>query len=49
MTISVDAGEIRAVTAGKICVAGVCLPGGTDRGSVVILLSSTTYEIIEAK
>jgi hypothetical protein len=47
MTITVQNGEIHAVTAGTISVAGVSLRGGRDRGSVVILLPSATYTITE--
>jgi hypothetical protein len=47
MTITVQNGEIHAVTAGTISVAGVSLRGGRDRGSVVILLPSATYTITQ--
>lgn len=47
MEITVNSGEIHAVTAGTIRVAGVSLPGGQDRGSVVILLPPATYHITE--
>ncbi|KAA3654877.1 MAG: hypothetical protein DWQ04_33990 [Chloroflexi bacterium] len=43
--ITVNEGEIHAMTAGKICVLSVCLPGGTDRGSVVVFLPDATYEV----
>lgn len=45
MTITVNNGEIHAVTAGQICVMDVCLPGGVDRGSVVVLLPAAEYEL----
>jgi hypothetical protein len=47
MTITVQNGEIHAMTAGSISVAGINLPGGRDRGGVVILLPSATYNITE--
>lgn len=43
--IQVGEGEIHAMTAGTICVASMCLPGGTDRGSVVIFLPSAVYNV----
>ena len=45
MRIEVGEGEIHAMTAGTICVASVCLPGGTDRGSVVVFLPSAVYDV----
>lgn len=45
MTISVNSNELHAVTSGPICVERICLPGGSDRGSVVILLPQAQYEI----
>jgi hypothetical protein len=45
MTITVNDGEIHAMTSGTICVAAVCLPGGTDRGSVVVFLPKATYHV----
>ncbi len=47
MTITVNGGEVHAMTSGTICVADVCLPGGTDRGSVVIFLPTATYKVTE--
>jgi hypothetical protein len=47
MTIRVQNGEIHAMTAGAISVAGVSLPGGRDRGGVVILLPSAIYSITD--
>lgn len=47
MEITVEDGEIHAITAGTIRVAGVSLYGGQDRGSVVVLLPSATYNITE--
>ena len=45
MKIRVGEGEIHAMTSGTICVASVCLPGGTDRGSVVVFLPSAVYDV----
>lgn len=45
MDVTVNDGEIHAMTSGTICVADVCLPGGTDRGSVVIFLPNATYKV----
>ncbi len=38
--VAVDNGEIHVWTSGPVCVAGVCLPGGETRGSVVLMLPS---------
>lgn len=45
MSVTVPVGEIHAMTSGPICVAEVCLPGGEDRGSVVIFLPGATYNV----
>ncbi|MCI0561680.1 MAG: hypothetical protein MN733_24590 [Nitrososphaera sp.] len=47
MEIVVRAGEIHAITAGTISVAGISLYGGQDRGSVVVLLPSATYNVTD--
>lgn len=36
--VDVAPDEIEVLTAGPACIAGVCLPGGTERGSLIILL-----------
>lgn len=37
-SITAETGTLHIVTAGPICVEGVCLPGGEDRGSVIVFL-----------
>ena len=38
LTLKIDPGSIHAVTSGPVCVENTCLPGGEDRGSVIVLL-----------
>jgi hypothetical protein len=40
-----DAGTIHVLTSGPITVLGIRLPGGSDRGSVVVFLPGTTYHV----
>jgi len=37
-SVDVAPDELEVFTAGPACIAGVCLPGGTERGSIIILL-----------
>lgn len=42
--------EIEVFTAGPACIAGVCLPGGSERGSVIVLLPGSEvvrYEVTD--
>jgi hypothetical protein len=38
LTIEVDPETLHVVTAGPACLEGICVPGGEQRGSVIILL-----------
>lgn len=46
LTVSVPEGTVHVITGGPLCVESVCLPGGEERGSVLILLPrGRPYEI----
>lgn len=45
MDVRVDEGTLHVMTSGPITVAGVRLPGGEGRGSVVIFLPGDTYHV----
>lgn len=47
-SVDVAPDELEVFTAGPACIASVCLPGGTERGSVIILLPGSEvihYEV----
>jgi len=47
-SVDVAPDEIEVFTSGPACIAGVCLPGGTERGSIIILLPGSEvvhYEV----
>jgi hypothetical protein len=45
MTVDVKSGEIHVIAGGPMCIMERCLPSGEDRGSVVILLPTASYDI----